>query len=163
LSACSQAESLNFNLVQVKVNVFNPTGTKKEGPSFQSSKPVCPIGREPRQRFERVQNPDGTWKTVATGEWTWSADNDAIKVYYADGVSLFSTNAAADCQLDDQFKFSANGDFMYESNGQTYTQSTGSCDVPRANATGYKVITSSTQAPRIVLNGTPFFLKEFLA
>ena len=53
-----------------KVNVFNPTGPKKEGPSFQSSKPVCPIGREPRQRFERVQNPDGTWKTVATGEFT---------------------------------------------------------------------------------------------
>jgi hypothetical protein len=88
--------------------------------------------------------------------------SDAIKVYYADGVSLFSTNAAADCQLDDVYKFSANGTFMYESNGQTYVQSTSSCDVPKANATGYKVITSATQAPRIVLNdmeaglGTPF-------
>jgi hypothetical protein len=100
--------------------------------------------------------------SCATGEWTWSADNDAIKVYYADGVSLYSTNAAADCQLDDIYKFSANGTFMYESNGQTYVQSTSSCDVPKANATGYKVITSATQAPRIVLNdmeaglGTPF-------
>ena len=70
MSACSQAESLNFNLVQVTVNVFNLTGTKKEGPSFQSSKPSCPLGQAPRQSFDRVQNPDGTWKFVATGEWT---------------------------------------------------------------------------------------------
>ena len=53
-----------------KVNVFNPTGTKKEGPSFQSSKPSCPFGLTPVLRFGRVQNPDGTWKSVATGEWT---------------------------------------------------------------------------------------------
>ena len=54
-----------------KVNVFNPTGPKKEGPSFQSSKPVCPKGSWPgRERYERVQNPDGTWETVATGKWT---------------------------------------------------------------------------------------------
>ena len=47
-----------------KRNVFNPTGPKKEGPSFQSSKPVC--HREPIERM--VQNPDGrTWK--GTGEW----------------------------------------------------------------------------------------------
>ena len=52
-----------------KVNVFNPTGPKKEGPSFQSSKPVCPTGREPGQRFEWVLNPDGTSTRVATGEW----------------------------------------------------------------------------------------------
>ena len=37
-----------------KVNVFNPTGPKKEGPSFQSSKPVCPFGKD------GVLNPDGT-------------------------------------------------------------------------------------------------------
>ena len=53
-----------------KVNVFNLTGTKKEGPSFQSSKPSCPLRQAPRQSFDRVQNPDGTWKFVATGEWT---------------------------------------------------------------------------------------------
>jgi hypothetical protein len=53
-----------------KVNVFNPAGTKKEGPSFQSSKPSCPLGPAPRQRFDRVQNPDGTWKSVTTGGWT---------------------------------------------------------------------------------------------
>jgi PKD repeat protein len=100
--------------------------------------------------------------SCATGEWTWSADNDAIKVFYADGTSLFSTNAAVDCQLDDVFKFSANGTFAYESNGQTYNQSTASCGNSIANATGYKVITSATQAPRIVLNdmeaglGNPF-------
>jgi hypothetical protein len=70
LSACSQAESLNFNLVQVTVNVFNLTGTKKEGPSLQSSKHACPAGQAPIQRFDRVQNPDATVKYVATGEWT---------------------------------------------------------------------------------------------
>ncbi len=53
-----------------KVNVFNPTGAKKEVPSFQSSKPACPSGQAPRQRFDRVRNPDGTLKSVATGEWT---------------------------------------------------------------------------------------------
>ena len=53
-----------------KVNVFNLTGTTKEGPSFKSSKPSCPLGQAPRQSFDRVQNPDGTWKSVATGEWT---------------------------------------------------------------------------------------------
>ncbi len=52
-----------------KVNVFNPIGPKKEGPSFQSSKPVCPFGQAPTQRFDRVQKPDGTWKYVATGEF----------------------------------------------------------------------------------------------
>ena len=53
-----------------KVNVFNPTGPKKEGPSFQSSKPVCPAGQAPTRRFDRVQNPDGTWKSVPPGQWT---------------------------------------------------------------------------------------------
>ena len=51
-----------------KVNVFNPTGPKKEGPSFQSSKPVCPAGQALVPRW--VQNPDGTWKR--TDEWTCS-------------------------------------------------------------------------------------------
>jgi hypothetical protein len=51
-----------------KVNVFNPTGPKKEGPSFQSSKPVCPAGQVPIQRW--VQNPDSAWKR--TDEWTCS-------------------------------------------------------------------------------------------
>ena len=55
-----------------KVNVFNPTGPKKEGPSFQSSKPVCPLGQTPTQRYEwvQIQNPDGTRTWTRTGEWT---------------------------------------------------------------------------------------------
>ena len=37
--------------------------------TFKSGKPVCPSGREPTQGTTRVQNPDGTWKTVAVGAW----------------------------------------------------------------------------------------------
>ncbi len=53
-----------------KVNVFNPTGPKKEGPSFQSSKPECPAGQRPTPRWvgNWVKNPDGFWKR--TDEWT---------------------------------------------------------------------------------------------
>ena len=52
-----------------KVNVFNPIGPNKEGLSFSKPVPVCPFGQTPTQRFDRVQNPDGTWKSVATGEF----------------------------------------------------------------------------------------------
>jgi hypothetical protein len=38
--------------------------------TFVSGKPVCPSGLvEPTQSTTRVQNPDGTWKTVAAGAW----------------------------------------------------------------------------------------------
>ena len=40
-----------------------------EVPTFESGKPVCPSGRAPTQGTTRVQNPDGTWKTVAVGAW----------------------------------------------------------------------------------------------
>ena len=40
-----------------------------ERPTFESGKPVCPSGRAPTQGTTRVQNPDGTWKTVADGAW----------------------------------------------------------------------------------------------
>ncbi len=40
-----------------------------ERPTFESGKPVCPSGVQPTQGTTRVQNPDGTWKTVADGAW----------------------------------------------------------------------------------------------
>jgi hypothetical protein len=58
-----------------KVNVYGPItrpirADGQETPSFKSGKPVCPSGAQPRQSFTRVQKPDGTWTTVATGAWT---------------------------------------------------------------------------------------------
>ncbi len=95
-------------------------------------------------------------------EWTWSADNDAIKILYPDGVSVYSTSAAADCQVDDVFKFNANGNFNYESNGQSFNQTTGACVDPLPNATSYKVVAKAGHAPKIILGdmeaglGLPF-------
>ena len=43
----------------------NPTAL----PTFETGKPVCPSGVRPNQGTSRVQNPDGTWTTVATGAW----------------------------------------------------------------------------------------------
>jgi hypothetical protein len=58
----------NMSAAPTNVNVFNPTGPKKEGPSFQSSKPPkCPAGQAPIQRF-RPDGPGGT-KSVPTGDW----------------------------------------------------------------------------------------------
>ena len=66
-----------------KVNVFNPTGPKKKGPSFQSemsSKPECPKGQAPSlSGFVRVQNPDGTW--TRTGEWTCLSSSPSESLY----------------------------------------------------------------------------------
>jgi PKD repeat protein len=95
-------------------------------------------------------------------EWTWSTDNDAITILYPDGTSVFSIAAAADCQADDIFKFNANGNFNYESNGQTYSNVSSSCVNPLPNATTYKVVSRAGQLPKIILGemeaglGTPF-------
>jgi len=48
--------------------VFNPRPIER--PTFESGKPVCPSGKQPTQGTTSVQNPDGTWKTVANGAWT---------------------------------------------------------------------------------------------
>jgi hypothetical protein len=59
-----------------KVNVFRPSpgllrpsARPFERPSFESGKPVCPSGVPATQGSSRVQRPDGTWTTVATGAW----------------------------------------------------------------------------------------------
>ena len=95
-------------------------------------------------------------------EWTWSSDNDAITILYPDAVSVFSKAAAADCQADDIFKFNANGNFSYESNGQTYNHATSSCVNPLPNSTKFKVVSRTGELPKIILDemeaglGTPF-------
>ncbi len=62
----------NMSTVAItKVNVYKPVPIRpKETPSFESGKPVCPSGAQPTQSVTRVQKPDGTWTTVATGAWT---------------------------------------------------------------------------------------------
>jgi hypothetical protein len=50
-----------------RMPVFNPRPFER--PTFESGKPVCPSGVQPTQGTTRVQNPDGTWKTVADGAW----------------------------------------------------------------------------------------------
>ena len=96
------------------------------------------------------------------GEWTWSTDDDAIKVLYADGTSVYSYTSAADCQIDDVFKFNVNGDFGYEANDQTYIQSTSICGPAKANASSYQVVAPNGYYPKIILGalasgiGRPF-------
>ena len=97
------------------------------------------------------------------GEWTWSADADAIRVLSPDGSQVYFAGAAANCQADDIFKFSADGTFGYEANGQTFDVQAGySCQNPKPNAPKYKVIAPTGVQPKIVLDtlasgpGRPF-------
>ena len=86
------------------------------------------------------------------GEWTWSTDNDAIKIINSDGTTVFSSSPAADCQVDDVFKFSSNGSFGYNANNQTFNQTTNVCEAPKANAMNFKVVVASGFAPEIILD-----------
>ena len=86
------------------------------------------------------------------GEWTWSTDNDAIKIINSDGTTVFSSSPAADCQVDDVFKFSSNGSFGYNANNQTFNQTTNICEAPKANAMNFKVVVASGFAPEIILD-----------
>lgn len=102
--------------------------------------------------------------TCAIGEWTWSLDADAIKVLSPDATQVFFAGPAADCQVDDVYKFNATGAFTYDANGQTFDVQSGySCQPAKSNATTFKVVTSATARPMIYLSGTsngvgrPFF------
>lgn len=87
------------------------------------------------------------------GEWTWSSDGDAIRVLSPDGGTVYFAGAAANCQADDVYRFSADGTFGYEANGQTFDVQAGySCATPRANAPRYKVVVKTGEAPRIYLD-----------
>ena len=95
--------------------------------------------------------------------WTWTSDADAIKVLSPDGSQVFFSGAAAGCQVDDLFKFNADGTFNYDAQGQTFDVQSGySCQPQKANAPEYKVVAKPGQLPQIILNalatgtGKPF-------
>ena len=95
--------------------------------------------------------------------WTWTSDADAIKVLSPDGSQVFFSGPAAGCQVDDLYKFSADGTFTYDANGQTFDAQAGfSCQPQKANAPKYKVVAKPGQLPQIILNplatgnGRPF-------
>lgn len=90
----------------------------------------------------------------AEGEWTWSADADAIKVLSPDATQVFFAGGAATCQVDDVFKFNKDGNFIYDAKGQTFSAQNGfSCIDARANATKYKLVVKAGQTPKIILDG----------
>ena len=93
--------------------------------------------------------------------WTWSPDPNAIRVLSADGSQVFFEGPAANCQVDDLYKFYKDGKFEYDANGQTFDAQAGfSCQTAKANATGFKVVSRAGQLPAIILNniatGSPF-------
>lgn len=97
------------------------------------------------------------------GEWTWSTDGDAIRVLSPDGGTVYFAGSAAGCQADDVYKFSADGTFAYEANGQTFDAQAGfSCQAPKPNALKYKVVAAAGQPEKIYLDtlitgtGRPF-------
>jgi PKD repeat protein len=100
----------------------------------------------------------------AVSEWTWSFDADAVKVLSADATQVFFAGPAANCQVDDVYKFNANGTFTYEANGATFDVQSGySCQPAKVNATSFKVATRTGQRSKIILGATsngvgrPFF------
>jgi PKD repeat protein len=104
-----------------------------------------------------------TLTSCTTGEWTWSLDGDAIKVLSPDATQVYFAGSAAGCQADDVFKFSANGTFVYDANGQTFDVQSGySCQAPKANAPSFKVIAKTGQRPKIVLAATGGATKPFI-
>jgi PKD repeat protein len=99
----------------------------------------------------------------SNNEWTWSSDADAIKVLDINGTTVLFSGAAAGCQVDDLFKFSSNGNFEYNANGQTFDVQSGySCQPQKANAPKFKVVAKTGQLPKIILDplsagtGKPF-------
>jgi len=99
----------------------------------------------------------------STGEWTWSSDADAIRVLSPDAATVYFAGPAASCQADDVFKFSADGTFVYDANGQTFDVQAGySCQAPKQNAPKYKLVVKTGQQPKIILDpltvgmGKPF-------
>lgn len=90
----------------------------------------------------------------ATGEWTWSSDGDAIKVLSPDASTVYFAGSAANCQADDIFKFSKDGTFIYDANGQTFDVQSGySCQPSKANAPKFKVVAPAGGPIKIILDG----------
>lgn len=91
--------------------------------------------------------------TCNSVEWTWSTDNDAIKVLAANGTTIDFAGPAASCQVDDIFKYYADGRFEYDAKGQTFDALAGySCQAPKANANKFKVFSKAGQPTQIILD-----------
>ena len=95
--------------------------------------------------------------------WTWSSDADAIRVLSPDASAVYFSGPAANCQVDDLYKFYADGKFEYDANGQTFDALANfSCVAPKPNAPKFKVIAKAGQQPKIILDplssgtGKPF-------
>jgi PKD repeat protein len=95
--------------------------------------------------------------------WTWTSDADAIKVLSPNASQVFFSGPAVSCQVDDLFKFKADGTFEYDAINQTFDAQAGfSCQAPKANAVKFKVFARPGQLPQIILNplvsaiGKPF-------
>lgn len=86
-------------------------------------------------------------------EWTWSTDNDAIKVLASNGTTVDFSGPAANCQVDDKYKLFADGRFEYNANGQTFDAQAGfSCQAPKANANKFIVVSKAGQLNEIILD-----------
>ena len=95
--------------------------------------------------------------------WTWTSDADAIKVLSPDATQVYFSGPAANCQIDDLYKFKMDGGFEYDAVGQTFDAQAGfSCQAPKPNAPKFKVVAKPGQLPKIILNplasgtGKPF-------
>lgn len=95
--------------------------------------------------------------------WTWTSDADAIKVLSPDGSQVYFSGPAANCQIDDLYKFKMDGGFEYDAVGQTFDAQSGFiCQAPKPNAVKFKVVAKPGQLPKIILNplvsgtGKPF-------
>ena len=95
--------------------------------------------------------------------WTWVSDTDAIRVLSPDATQVFFSGPAAGCQVDDLYKFSADGKFDYNAQGQTFDVQSGySCQPQKPNAPDFRIVAKPGQLPQIILNplasgtGKPF-------
>jgi PKD repeat protein len=147
----------------------NPIHTYKAGGTFNVT--LTTIGTNGNSNITKVVSvmdacSNDLFKTVTNcsdGEWNLAPDDDAIKLFYPDGVSVESSQPANDCQLDDVFKFSSNGEFTYDANGGTYNYNVTipNCGAAMANATDFKLVLVSGNAPKFIMGdvdgaGSPF-------
>lgn len=90
--------------------------------------------------------------TCNFADWTWSNDGDAIRVLSPDASQVYFSGAPAGCQADDVFRFSRDGSFAYDANGQTFSVQAGyNCVGAAPNATSFRVVARTGQQPKILL------------
>lgn len=88
-------------------------------------------------------------------DWTWSTDADAIRVLSPDETTVYYSGPPANCQADDVYKFSADGTFAYNANGQTFDVQSGyTCQAAKPNASSFRIYAGGTR-PVILLPAIP--------